>query len=73
MVCKHLSGSLRSKLSSSSSSYSSSSSSFGELSPIDSPLRHRIRYACARASWTRNKNKKVFDVLHSGYRSVIAA
>ncbi len=58
MVCKHLSGSLRSsKL----SSYSSSS--FGELS----------RYACARASWTRNKNKKVFDVLHAGYRSVIAA
>jgi hypothetical protein len=43
MVCKHLSGSLRSsKL----SSYSYSS--FGELS----------RYACARASWTRNKKQE---------------
>lgn len=44
MVCKHLSGSLRS-----SKLYSySSSSSFGELS----------RYACARASWTRNKKQE---------------
>ncbi len=49
MICKHLSGSLRSsKLS------SSYSSSFGELS----------RYACARASWTRNKNKKVLPPAH---------
>ncbi len=47
MACKHLSGSLRRKL-------SSYSTSFGELS----------RYACARASWTRNKNKKVLPPAH---------
>jgi hypothetical protein len=42
MVCKHLSGSLRSR------KLYSYSSSFGELS----------RYACARPSWTRNKKQE---------------